>query len=260
MEPVDPPRLVPRGQLHPDRHPLGKRPTEPPAYYQQPEGYAAGAPVPLDYGEEFRAGLHDRIENLEGGYTEEPLRDSLDLLAHHAGQILDIVAKGWREQGHMKETPRRYAQQIMDLTTREEFKFTTFEATSDEMIVLGPIPFYTLCAHHIIPFLGHAFIGYVPGKTIAGLSKFGRLVKWAAKGLWVQEELTGFIAAEIESRLQPRGTAVILEGEHLCMAMRGVEMSGVVTSTSSMRGVFGDHTRTAKAEFMQMIEGRRKRG
>jgi GTP cyclohydrolase I len=215
---------------------------------------AADRAVPLDYGQEAAAGMY------QGAYHEEDPIDSLNLLAHHAGQILDIVAKGWREQGHMKETPLRYAQQIRDLTSREEFKFTTFEATSDEMIILGPIPFYTLCAHHVIPFYGQAFIGYVPDKLIAGLSKFGRLVKWAAKGLWVQEELTGFIAEELQTRLNPRGVAVILEGEHLCMAMRGVEMPGVVTTTSSMRGVFGDHTRTAKAEFMQLIEGKRRRG
>jgi GTP cyclohydrolase I len=276
--------IVPRGrEFKQGTHPLDK---VKPDYLQAPEGYTAGSipwtpgdlptgeqqglfptgrvsdgkfinpavdrPVPLDYGKEAAAGMY------QGGYTEEPLQDSLDLLAHHAGQILDIVAKGWREQGHMKETPLRYAKQIADLTTREEFKFTTFEATSDEMIVLAPVPFYTLCAHHVIPFYGHAYIGYVPNELIAGLSKFGRLVKWAAKGLWVQEELTSFIAQEIESRLRPRGVAVILEGEHLCMAMRGVEMPGVVTTTSSMRGVFGDHTRTAKAEFMQLIEGKRR--
>jgi GTP cyclohydrolase I len=236
-------------------------PTSPPDYYQQPEGYAAGM-----YNKDLRGIAQDMVHKaeeaglLQGASFEEDVPEKLDLLAHHASQILDNIAPGWRDMHHMKDTPMRYAQQILDLTTREEFKFTTFEATSDEMIVIAPVPFYTLCAHHVIPFYGQAYIGYVPGKTIAGLSKFGRLVKWAAKGLWVQEELTGFIASELESRLSPRGVAVILEGEHLCMAMRGVEMPGVVTTTSSMRGVFGDHTRTAKAEFMQLIEGKRRRG
>jgi len=242
----------PHGQLRHGSHPLDKIERQGTLFDPETKGIAQDSVK-----EQFP--LYQDPYPMGGSYEEDPI-DKLDLLAHHAGQILDIVAKGWRDQGHMRETPLRYAQQIRDLTQREEFKFTTFEATSDEMIILGPIPFYTLCAHHVIPFYGQAFIGYVPNELIAGLSKFGRLVKWAAKGLWVQEELTSFIAAELQSRLNPRGVAVILEGEHLCMAMRGVEMPGVVTTTSSMRGVFGDHTRTAKAEFMQLIEGKRKHG
>lgn len=154
---------------------------------------------------------------------------------------------------HMKDTPKRFIQMMTELTTHEPFNFTTFEATSDEMVTLSPIPFYTLCAHHVVPFYGKAHIGYVPEGRIAGLSKFGRLVKNMARGLWVQEELTAAIANALESELQPRGVAVILEGEHMCMSMRGVQMPGVVTRTASMRGVFADHDRTAKMEFLAAI-------
>jgi len=159
---------------------------------------------------------------------------------------------------HSRDTAKRWVESMRELVTTEPFNFTTFPATSDEMIILGPIPFYTMCAHHVIPFYGHAFVGYVPKDLIAGLSKFARHVKNMAKGFWVQEELTGAIADGIESELDPRGVAVILEGEHMCMSMRGVQMPGVVTTTSSMRGVFGDHERTAKAEFFQLIAPRRK--
>jgi GTP cyclohydrolase I len=159
---------------------------------------------------------------------------------------------------HSRDTARRWVASMRELVTPEPFNFTTFPATSDEMIVLGPMPFYTMCAHHVIPFYGQAYIGYVPKDSIAGLSKFARLVKNMAKGLWVQEELTGAIADGIEAELEPRGAAVVLEGEHMCMSMRGVQMPGVVTTTSSMRGVFGDHERTAKAEFLQIIAPRRK--
>lgn len=159
---------------------------------------------------------------------------------------------------HMAKTPQRFAAMLKELTTPVEFNFTTFPAESDEMITLGPIPFYTMCAHHIIPFYGQAFIGYVPDKLIAGLSKFARLVDAAAKGVWVQESLTGVIANLIEQHLSPRGVAVILEGEHMCMSMRGAKTPNVITTTSAMRGVFGDHDRTAKAEFMQIIAPRRK--
>lgn len=255
---MEQPPLVPRGrEFKQGTHALDKLP------WADPEGSIERikAEIKGEQGTLFDPNTKGIAQDSPmGGYIEEPLPDKLDLLAHHAGQILDNVAKGWRDLGHMQDTPLRYAKMILELTQREDFKFTTFEATSDEMIILGPIPFYTLCAHHVIPFYGNAFVGYVPDKLIAGLSKFARLVQWAAKGLWVQEELTSFIAEELEGRLRPRGVAVILEGEHLCMAMRGVKQPGVVTTTSSMRGVFGDHTRTAKAEFMQLIEGKRKHG
>lgn len=186
------------------------------------------------------------------------IKNQQTLLMHHTMSILNIIAPGWSEEAHMSATPKRFADQLKELTTPEPFTFTTFPATSDEMVVLGPIPFYTYCAHHVIPFYGQGFIGYVPDKLIAGLSKFPRLVKNIAKGLWVQEDLTASIASQLEHHLQPRGVAVMLEGEHMCMSMRGVQTPGTITTTSSMRGVFGDHDRTAKAEFLQIITPRRK--
>lgn len=176
-----------------------------------------------------------------------------------ADELLRRLAKQYDpEIDHFRNTAKRWVASMQELMTPEPFNFTTFPATSDEMVVLSPIPFYTMCAHHVIPFYGQAHIGYVPRELIAGLSKFGRLVKNEAKSLWVQEELTGHIADVIIEKLDPRGVAVILEGEHMCMSMRGVQMPGVVTTTSAMRGVFGDHTKTAKAEFLQVIAPRRK--
>jgi GTP cyclohydrolase I len=160
---------------------------------------------------------------------------------------------------HHRDTAARWVKSMQELLTPEQFNFTTFRATSDEMIILSPIPFYTLCAHHVIPFYGRAYVGYVPRDVIAGLSKFGRFIKNMARGLWVQEDLTAAIADGLEAELEnPRGVAVILEGEHMCMSMRGVQMPGVITTTSAMRGVFGDHARTAKAEFLETV--RRQNG
>lgn len=159
---------------------------------------------------------------------------------------------------HKAETPERMAKSLRQMTEREEFNFTVFdnlgEDRVDEMIVLGPIPFYTLCAHHVLPFYGNAWVGYIPGDSIAGLSKFARAVKWCAKGFWVQETLTEEIASMIESHLRPLGTAVVLKAEHMCMAMRGVEVAGTITTTSAMKGVFANHSRTAKAEFLEFIK------
>jgi GTP cyclohydrolase I len=162
---------------------------------------------------------------------------------------------GWSEVAvdHREETPKRMAKMFTEMVTPEPFDFTTFPAESQDMIVLAPIPFYTMCAHHTAPFYGQAYIGYVPNEVIAGLSKFVRAVKQCAKGFHVQENLTHDIAQLLEKHLSPRGTAVVLRAEHLCMAMRGVQQPGVVTTTSAMLGVFGDHDRTAKAEFMQLI-------
>lgn len=173
-----------------------------------------------------------------------------------AAQLLSSMETwGTVSPDHRAETPKRFVAALRELTTRQDFNFTTFPSEgNDEMITLGPIPFYTLCAHHVVPFYGNAYIGYVPESKIAGLSKFARAVKWCAKGFWVQENLTTEIAAFLQDQLSPRGMAVVLEAEHMCMAMRGVQQPGVITTTSSMSGVFGDHSRTAKAEFLAWLD------
>jgi GTP cyclohydrolase I len=155
---------------------------------------------------------------------------------------------------HSAATPGRFVKMLRQLCEPEpEWNFTTFPATSDNMVTLSPIPFYTLCAHHVVPFHGTVHVGYVPDRTIAGLSKFPRAVRAVAKGLHVQEELTAKIADFLEEKLEPKGVAVVMKAEHMCMAMRGVEVAGVITTTAEMRGVFSDHSRTAKAEFLQWI-------
>lgn len=154
---------------------------------------------------------------------------------------------------HHRDTPRRLAEAMRELTHREEFKFTTFQAKAQNMVVLGPIPFYTLCAHHTLPFHGNAWVGYVPEERIAGLSKFARAVGYVAKGFHVQEELTTELHNFLAEKLEPKGLAVVMKAEHMCMAMRGVRASGVITTTSEVSGVFADHTRTAKAEFLEWI-------
>lgn len=188
------------------------------------------------------------------GWTHEAATPPIEeMLAHHMQQILDHLGIS-RTDAHTEKTPERYAKMMLELFGHEPFEFTTFPSTSDEMVVLGPIPFYTLCAHHIIPFFGDVWIGYIPDKAVGGLSKFPRLIKNLTKGMHVQEELTGFIADQLIRNLQPLGVGVVMKAEHLCMAMRGVKQPGVATTTSAMRGVFADHTRTAKAEFVEWVQ------
>lgn len=158
------------------------------------------------------------------------------------------------ETEHMKKTPARFVAMLQELTAPNKFDFTTFASESDEMVVIKGIHFTALCAHHIIPFMGVCHIGYVPRGRIAGLSKFARLVKETAKDLTVQEELNQKIADLIGEYLQPSGVAVVMEAEHLCMTIRGVQSPGTKTITSCMTGVFADHNRLARQEFLHFIK------
>lgn len=158
----------------------------------------------------------------------------------------------WSEP-HFAKTPERFVKMLHELTTPQPFDFTTFDSEADEMIVVKDIDFVSVCAHHIVPFIGTAHIAYVPAGQIAGLSKFARTVKEMSKTLTVQEELTNDIANFLIDKLDPKGLAVVMEAEHLCMTIRGVQSPGTKTITSSMKGVFADHTRQARNEFLQLI-------
>jgi|SRR5215831_1395240 len=154
---------------------------------------------------------------------------------------------------HIVDTPRRFVQTLQQLTSPEPFEFTIFETDHDEMIVVKDIDFVSLCAHHIIPFVGRAHVGYLPRGRLCGLSKIARAVRFEASTLTVQEDLTTRIANFLELKLSPHGVAVVLEAEHMCMALRGVKASGSTTTTSKMTGAFADHTRLARSEFLQLI-------
>jgi GTP cyclohydrolase I len=133
----------------------------------------------------------------------------------------------------------------------------TFAADHDEMVMVREIPFASLCEHHLVPFLGHAHVAYIPAEDgrITGLSKLARLVDGYARRLQVQERMTTQIADAIERVLRPRGVLVVIEAEHLCMSMRGVKKPGTVTVTSSVRGLFRSDAAT-RAEAMLFIRGR----
>lgn len=139
----------------------------------------------------------------------------------------------------------------------DEHLQVTFEAGHDEMVMVRDIPLYSLCEHHLIPFVGKAHVAYIPGEDgrITGLSKLARLVDAFARRPQVQERLTAQIADEIVVSLQPRGVLVVIEAEHLCMSMRGVRKAGASTVTSSVRGLFRESVAT-RAEAMDFIRGR----
>ncbi len=155
---------------------------------------------------------------------------------------------------HLIKTPQRFVKMLKELTTPEEFEFTTFDTVRDEMIICKNIDFHSLCAHHIVPYIGRAHVGYIPQGRMVGLSKIPRLVKYHAAGLTVQETLTTVIAQDLESRLEARGVAVVLDAKHLCAGIRGVQCPEMDTITSCMLGVFADHERLARQEFLHLIK------
>jgi GTP cyclohydrolase I len=160
------------------------------------------------------------------------------------------------ETPHGQKTPERFVRMLMELTTPEPFDFTTFPAEGyDQLITVRNIPFVSLCNHHIVPFVGVAHVGYIPQEKMAGLSKLARTVKFFAAALQTQERLTSEIADHIQGNLDPLGVAVVIDAEHFCMTIRGVQAPGSLTRTSAMLGAFSSHDRTAKAEFMSGIDG-----
>jgi GTP cyclohydrolase IA len=173
-----------------------------------------------------------------------------------AAELLRRVYPDWTpDTDHSANTPKRFVQSLKELcdVESEVFNFTTFPNDSDEMVTMGPIPFYTLCAHHVVPFHGNVWLGYVPKDVLCGLSKLARAVKYCAKGMHVQEVLTSHIHNFVDMHLQSRGLAVVVKAEHMCMSMRGVKVAGAITTTAKLSGVFADHDRTAKIEFMEWI-------
>lgn len=161
----------------------------------------------------------------------------------------------------LMDTPRRFVQMYQEMTTPEDFSFTTFENKAkvdgtSQLVTVKNIAFTALCAHHIVPFIGHCHIGYIPDKKLAGLSKFPRAVRWWAKGLWTQEDLTHAIASYLDDELDPDGLIVMMEAEHMCMSLRGVLAPGTKTVTTQLRGLFLNPPsgRDPKSEFLEYIK------
>ena len=157
------------------------------------------------------------------------------------------------------ETPNRVARMYAEICAGlhhepSEHLATMFEADHDEMVMVRDIPMYSLCEHHLIPFIGKAHVAYIPNRSgnVIGLSKVARLVDGFAKRPQVQERLTRQVADALEEHLQPRGVLVVMEAEHLCMSMRGVRKAGSSTVTSSVTGIFRANVAT-RAEAMRFL-------
>jgi GTP cyclohydrolase I len=152
----------------------------------------------------------------------------------------------------LAETPRRVADAYAELLTPQPFRATTFPNDGyDELIVARAIPFHSLCMHHLLPFHGVAHVGYLPADRLIGLSKLARVVDLFARDLQIQERLTTQIADWLDRELEPKGVGVVLEAEHLCMSLRGIQKQGAKTVTSALHGLVRDDART-RQEFLAL--------
>ena len=163
------------------------------------------------------------------------------------------------ERDGLRDTPARVARAYREMfaglyTEPESVLNTMFDEDHDEMVIVKEIPLYSTCEHHLVSFHGVAHVGYIPGKDgrVTGLSKIARLVDLYAKRPQVQERLTSQIADALVKKLDPRGVIVVVEAEHLCMAMRGVRKPGAVTTTSAVRGQFKTSA-ASRAEALDLI-------
>jgi len=177
-------------------------------------------------------------------------------------EILAAIGEDPAREGLLR-TPERVADMYAEIFSGlsddpTEHLAVTFAADHDEMVMVKDVPLYSVCEHHLAPFIGKAHLAYIPNATgrITGLSKLSRLVDSYARRPQVQERLTSQIADEIDRRLQPRGALVVIEAEHLCMSMRGVRKPGTTTITSAVRGLFRDNPAT-RAEAMAFVHSGR---
>lgn len=174
--------------------------------------------------------------------------------------ILSEVGEDTSREGLLK-TPSRVAKSFEFLTEGyrqnidEILNGAIFKEKYDEMVIVKDIDFYSMCEHHLLPFYGKIHIAYIPKGKIVGLSKIPRIVDVFAKRLQVQERMTQEIADTLEKYLQPRGVAIVAEGYHMCMMMRGVEKQNSITTTSAMHGIFKEDART-RTEFLNLIAKR----
>jgi len=174
--------------------------------------------------------------------------------------IIEAIGEDPKREG-LVGTPRRIAEMYAEVfggiyeDPGEELR-VGFEEGHQEMVILKDIPFYSMCEHHFLPFHGLAHVGYIPSGRVVGASKIGRVVEILAKRPQLQERLTTQIANTIVSVLEPKGVAVVIQAEHLCMTMRGVKKPGSNIITSAMRGLFQKNPLT-RSEFLSLVQGTR---
>ena len=175
-------------------------------------------------------------------------------------QVLDTLGYDRENDHNIKDTPKRvakmYVEELLKGNFNEPPKITTFPNAKsyDEMIISGPISVKSLCSHHLVSITGEAFLGYVPGERVVGLSKLARIVQFFMRRPQIQEEMTQQIINYVDDLLKPKGVIVVIKATHMCMTIRGVEEPNALMTTSAVRGAFATNPETRK-EFFDLIKG-----
>ncbi len=178
-------------------------------------------------------------------------------MQEHFARIIESVGEDLNREG-LRDTPMRAAKAFQFLnngyekTLDEVLNDAIFSADTEDMVIVKDIELYSLCEHHLLPFIGKCHVGYLPSGKVIGLSKIARLVDMYARRLQIQERLTRQIADAIETAINARGVAVVIEAKHLCMMMRGVEKQNSVMTTSAMKGIFREELST-RSEFLNLL-------
>jgi GTP cyclohydrolase I len=181
-------------------------------------------------------------------------------IAYHLREIIRLIGEDPDREG-LRKTPERYEKAIKFLTSGYHqnvdhlLNGATFSVCYDEMVLVKDIEFFSLCEHHLLPFLGKAHVAYLPTNKVLGLSKVARLVNMFARRLQIQERMTSQIAKSIEEKIAPQGVGVIIEAQHLCMQMRGVEKQHGQAVTSAMLGEFRNNKQT-RDEFLSLVRNK----
>jgi GTP cyclohydrolase I len=182
------------------------------------------------------AELEQHYEDIIRGIGEDPGREGLVKTPERAARAMEYITRGYN--------------QSLD----EVVNNAIFESDNDQMILVKDIELYSLCEHHLLPFIGKCHVAYIPTGKVIGLSKIARIVDMYARRLQIQENLTKQIADSLMQTIQPSGVGVIIEAQHLCMMMRGVEKQNSMMTTSMMLGSFRHHDRT-RSEFLRLVKG-----
>jgi len=190
-----------------------------------------------DTGGDAKESIADSVRNILGAIGEDPNRDGLRRTPERFEKAFRFLTSGYQQD------PEKLLNGAM------------FSVSYDQMVLVKDIEFYSLCEHHLLPFFGKCHVAYIPDKKVVGLSKIPRLVNMFARRLQIQERLTNQIANSIQQKIAPLGVGVVIEGRHLCMAMRGVEKESSQTVTSAMLGSFKDNPKT-REEFLSLVRGK----